>query len=762
MKQRTFDLGDVAPKPEAPELPGPDSLSAPEGPRARVLLPVPALGVLDYGVPSHLVDRITPGAVVEVPLAGRTATGVVWDSAADGGPAEGGKKLPYGKLKAIEGILDLLPMRQDLRRFIDWVSAYTLSAPGPVLRMSLPASAALQAVPVKRHYRATGASVDGVRLTAAREAVLKVLADGKPRMAPEVASLAGVSDTVVRSLEKTGLVEGMDISVDLPYPQPDANLDGPTLSDEQAEAARAIRDKVWEGGFAPFLLDGITGSGKTEVYFEGLAEALKTKGAQVLVLVPEIALTSQWLDRFEARFGVVPVVWHSEVGQAERRRAWRAVASGEARVVVGARSALFLPFKHLAFITVDEEHDPSFKQEEGVMYHARDMAIVRAKLAECPIVLASATPSLETLVNADEGRFEKLILRERHGNAVLPEMRAIDMRHEPPEAGTWLSPVLVREIEDTLAAGEQIMLFLNRRGYAPLTLCRTCGFRIECPSCSAWLVEHRFRRELQCHHCGHVEPIPEACPECKSEDSLVACGPGVERLFEEVSTRFPAARTSVMTSDTMMSPSATAHMVGQIASGHLDIVIGTQIVTKGYHFPNLTLVGVVDADLGLRGGDLRAGERTYQQMVQVAGRAGRAEKPGRVFLQSYEPEHPVVQALLSGDGDAFMAAEKESRARHHMPPFGRLVGLILSGQDMKDVLDTGRMLAAKAPMEHGVAVVGPAPAPMARVRGHHRFRMLVHTKKEVRVQKLVYDWLMSVKAKKGVRIKVDIDPYSFM
>ncbi|WP_417460603.1 primosomal protein N' [Kordiimonas sp.] len=762
MKQRTFDLGDVAPKPEAPELPGPDSLSAPEGQRARVLLPVPALGVLDYKVPDHLVDRITPGAVVEVPLAGRTATGVVWDSAVDGGPAEGGKKLPYGKLKAIEGILDLPPMRQDLRRFIDWVSAYTLSAPGPVLRMSLPASAALQAVPVKRHYRSTGASVDGVRLTAAREAVLKVLADGKPRMAPEVASLAGVSDTVVRSLEKTGLVEGLDISVDLPYPQPDANLDGPTLSDEQATAARAIRDKVWEGGFAPFLLDGITGSGKTEVYFEGLAEALKTKGAQVLVLVPEIALTSQWLDRFEARFGVVPVVWHSEVGQAERRRAWRAVASGEARVVVGARSALFLPFKHLAFITVDEEHDPSFKQEEGVMYHARDMAIVRAKLAECPIVLASATPSLETLVNADEGRFEKLILRERHGNAVLPEMRAIDMRHEPPEAGTWLSPVLVREVEDALAAGEQTMLFLNRRGYAPLTLCRTCGFRIECPSCSAWLVEHRFRRELQCHHCGHVEPIPEACPECKSEDSLVACGPGVERLFEEVSTRFPAARTSVMTSDTMMSPSATAHMVGQIASGHLDIVIGTQIVTKGYHFPNLTLVGVVDADLGLRGGDLRAGERTYQQMVQVAGRAGRAEKPGRVFLQSYEPEHPVVQALLSGDGDAFMAAEKESRARHHMPPFGRLVGLILSGPDMKDVLDTGRMLAAKAPMEHGVAVVGPAPAPMARVRGHHRFRMLVHTKKEVRVQKLVYDWLMAVKAKKGVRIKVDIDPYSFM
>jgi primosomal protein N' (replication factor Y) len=730
---------------------------APEGSRVAVLLPVPALGVLDYAVPEHLEDQISLGAIVEVPLAGRMAVGVVWEAEA------GGKVLPYAKLKPVNAVLPLPAIREDLRRFIDWVSAYTLSALGPVLRMCLSASSALQAVPVRRHYMInSGADRSGVRMTPAREAVLKVLSDGKPRVASEVAELAGVSDAVVRAMEKTGLVSVQDISVDLPYPQPDPALAGPELSDEQAVAAQAIADKVWEGGFAPFLLDGITGSGKTEVYFEGLAEALKAPGAQVLVLVPEIALTSQWLDRFQARFGVEPVVWHSEVGQAERRRAWRAVADGNARVVVGARSALFLPFRHLAFIVVDEEHDPSFKQEDGVLYHARDMAIVRAKLAGCPIVLASATPSLETLVNADEGRYEKLVLRQRHGEAVLPDMKAIDMRHEPPEAGTWLSPILVREIEATLASGEQAMLFLNRRGYAPLTLCRTCGFRIECPSCSAWLVEHRFRRELQCHHCGHVEPIPNACPECKNEDTLVACGPGVERLFEEVKHRFPAARTSVMTSDTMMSPSATAHMVQQIASGHLDIVIGTQIVTKGYHFPNLTLVGVVDADLGLRGGDLRAGERTYQQLVQVSGRAGRAEKPGRVYLQSYEPEHPVVQALLSGDGDAFMAAERTARSRYHMPPFGRLVALILSGPDMKDVLDTGRMLASKAPVEHGVDIVGPAPAPMARVRGHHRFRMLVHTKKEVRVQALIREWLGRVKPRKGVKIKIDIDPYSFM
>ncbi|MCJ9427890.1 primosomal protein N' [Kordiimonas marina] len=724
--------------------------------RVSVLLPLPLGGALDYRVPDHLAGLLVPGMLVEVPLSGRTATGVVWDGKSTG------KRLPIQKLKPVEALVDAPPLREDLRRFVDWVAAYTLSAPGAVLRMCLGGPASLKPAPVRRHYTPAPGVPDGLKITPARKAVLTLLADGKPRTASETAELAGVGEAVVRGLDKAGALIALDISADAPYPAPDPTLKGPTLSGEQAVAADAIRNQVWEGGFAPFLLDGITGSGKTEVYFEGLAEALKEKDAQVLVLVPEIALTSQWLDRFETRFGVKPIVWHSDIGQAERRRAWRAVASGEARVVVGARSALFLPFKHLAFITVDEEHDPSFKQEEGVMYHARDMAIVRAKLANCPVVLASATPSLETLVNADEGRYRLLKLRERHGDAVLPEMKAIDLRAEPPERGTWLSPILVREIEETLKAGEQAMLFLNRRGYAPLTLCRTCGHRIECPSCSTWLVEHRFRRELQCHQCGHVEPVPAACPTCKTEDSLVACGPGVERLFEEVSHRFPTARLGVMTSDTMIHARDTAHMVQQIASGHLDIVIGTQIVTKGYHFPNLTLVGVVDADLGLRGGDLRAGERTYQQMVQVAGRAGRADKPGRVYLQSYEPEHPVVAALLSGDGDAFMAAEKEARARHHMPPFGRLAALILSGPDMAAVLEVGRKLAAAAPMAEGVNIVGPAPAPLARLRGQFRFRMLLHAQKGVKTQAVIRSWLSGVKVGSGVRIKVDIDPYSFL
>ena len=722
--------------------------------RVAVLLPLPLKGPLDYRLHDGM-EPLPAGSVVRVPLSGRSAVGVVWPM-----PAEG-KKLPLAKLKPVEAVLPFAPFPENLIRFVDWVAAYTLSSQGAVLRMCLSVPAALGDVPVRTHFELQGIP-DGLRLTDARKRVLDAADGQKPMTAAQLAERAGVSTGVVQGLASAGALKAIEVSVDAPFGQPDLSLEGPELSSEQQAASQAIRDQVWQGGFKSFLLDGITGSGKTEVYFEGLIEALKEPGTQVLVLVPEIALTTQWLKRFEARFGVRPVVWHSDIGMAQRRRAWRAVASGEARVVVGARSALFLPFKRLAFITVDEEHDPSFKQEEGVLYHARDMAVVRAKFADCPVVLASATPSLETLINADDGKYQKLVLRERFGAAVLPDMNAIDMRANAPAAGSWISPPLQEAITAKLAAGEQSMLFLNRRGYAPLTLCRTCGHRIECPSCTAWLVEHRFKKELHCHQCGYVQPTPDVCPECKSEDSLVACGPGVERLFEEVSSSFPEARVSVMTSDTMTSPRATAQMVEQIAAGAVDIVIGTQIVTKGYHFPDLTLVGVVDADLGLRGGDLRAAERTYQQLVQVAGRAGRAEKKGQVFLQTYEPEHPVVEALLSGDGETFMAAERQARERYAMPPFGQLVALVLSGAELKDVLEVGRQLAVAAPALANIQFMGPAAAPLARIRGLHRVRMLVHANKRVGLQRMVRDWVRSVKPINGVKIKIDVDPYSFL
>lgn len=727
-----------------------------DGGRVRVLLPLPLKGPLDYRLPQ---DMETPpaGTLVRVPLSGRMTVGVVWPEK----DTQHGKTLPLDKLKPIESNLELPPLSPDLVEFVDWVAAYSLSSQGAVLRMCLSVPAALGDVPVKTHHVKDHVPA-GLRLTPARQSVLDSMPADTPLTATAIAERAGVSAGVVQGLAKAGALKAVELSVDQPFSPPDLSIDGPNLSSEQAAAASVIRDQVWQGGFQPYLLDGITGSGKTEVYFEGLIEALKETGTQVLVLVPEIALTAQWLKRFEARFGTRPVVWHSDIGLAQRRRAWRAVASGEARVVVGARSALFLPFKNLAFITVDEEHDPSFKQEEGVLYHARDMAIVRAKLADCPIVLASATPSLETLVNADDGKYKKLVLRERFGSAVLPDMQAVDMRTNAPATGDWISPPLAEAMKDTLHSGEQVMLFLNRRGYAPLTLCRTCGHRIECPNCTAWLVEHRFRKELHCHQCGFMRPAPETCPECKSEDSLVACGPGVERLFEEVAREFSDARIAVMTSDTMTNPRATAAMVEQIASGQLDIVIGTQIVTKGYHFPNLTLVGVIDADLGLRGGDLRAGERTYQQLVQVAGRAGRAERPGRVYLQTYEPEHPVVQALLSGDGETFMQAERQSRERFVMPPFGQLAALVLSGPELTDVLELGRRLAAAAPAIQGVQFMGPAAAPLARVRGLHRVRMLVHSQKRTGLQRLMQNWLRATSPVKGVKIKIDIDPYSFL
>lgn len=729
--------------------------------RVHVLLPLPFAAPLDYKVDGELEALLPgtfmPGTFVKVTVSGKPTIGVVWDAP----DVPHGKVYPLEKLKPVDEIVSLPPMSNALRRFVDWVARYTLSPLGSVLRMCMPAPSSLMDVPLRAHYQ-RAALPEGLRMTPARQSVLDALSDGRPRTSSEIAEACSVSAAVVSGLAKAGALQTVHISVDAPFPKPDLSIAGPTLSEEQSVAATAICAKVKAGGFETFLLDGVTGSGKTEVYFEGLAEALKSEGTQVLVLVPEIALTSQWLERFAHRFGVEPVVWHSDIGTAARRRAWRAIASGEARVVVGARSALFLPFQNLGFITVDEEHDPSFKQEEGVLYHARDMAVVRAKLADCALVLASATPSLETLVNADAGRYTKLVLRERHGKALLPQMHAVDMRIDAPAAGQWLSPKLIAQIEATLASGEQVMLFLNRRGYAPLTLCRTCGHRLECPNCSTWLVEHRFRADIQCHQCGYMAPVPKICGECKTEDSLVACGPGVERLFEEVNHLFPDARTTVMTSDTMTSPNETARMVQEIADGRLDIVIGTQIVTKGYHFPNLTLVGVIDADLGLRGGDLRAGERTYQQLVQVSGRAGRADKPGRVLLQTYEPEHPVVHALLEGDGDAFLAAECSARERHHMPPYGQLVSVILSGIDLAHVMEQGRRLAAKAPGLADVIFMGPAPAPLSRIRGRHRARLLVHAKKRGGIQRIIADWLNNTPKVKGVRIRVDIDPHSFL
>jgi primosomal protein N' (replication factor Y) len=477
------------------------------------------------------------------------------------------------------------------------------------------------------------------------------------------------------------------------------------------------------------------------------------------------------LQRFQERFGVEPAVWHSDISQRQRRLTWRGVAEGDVRVVVGARSALFLPYQKLGLIVVDEEHDSSYKQEEGVIYHARDMAVVRAHIGKIPIVLASATPSLETLTNVESGRYECQKLTERHGAAVLPAVTLIDLRRDPPKrleglsgsAGqSWLSAALRAAIAETLAAGEQVMLYLNRRGYAPLTLCRSCGHRLQCPNCTAWLVEHRLIKRLQCHHCGLTTALPDSCPSCEAKGTLAACGPGVERLGEEVKRLFPAARQATMASDTLTGPAAAAVLVEAVQNGEVDILIGTQIAAKGHHFPKLTLVGVVDGDLGLYGGDLRAGERSFQLLQQVAGRAGRAEHPGRVLVQTAEPEHPVMQALRNGDRDRFMAIEAEQRQRAGLPPFGRLAAVIVTAPDPRLLDEFARGLLRRLPERSGFQVLGPAPAPLAVLRGRHRRRFLVKAPRNAALQDFLRTWLGDVKTPGQLRLRIDVDPYSFL
>jgi primosomal protein N' (replication factor Y) len=723
------------------------------------MLPLPLPEALDYLGPS--IPPPEPGSFVRVPLGQRSLTGVVWDGAGEG--------LPEERLKPIIETLPAPRLQPELRRFVERVAAYTMAPPGAVLRMTMSVPEALQPPRPRRLCAASPAGMAALagaataaHLTPARRRVLEVSRHAPPMPAAELARLAGCGAGVVRDLIAAGLVEERFAPAeDQESALPDWRLAGPALSPDQSIAAQRLVKNVEAGVFGVTVLDGVTGSGKTETYFAALAAAL-AGGRQVLVLLPEIALSAQWLDRFRGRFGVLPAQWHSDMSAAERRDTWRAVAAGRARVVVGARSALFLPFPELGLIIVDEEHDPSYKQEDGVCYQARDMAVLRGSLAGVPVILVSATPSLETVVNVARGRYARVALPRRHAAAEMPAVRLIDMRRERLERRHFLAPPLVGELAATFEAGEQALLFLNRRGYAPLTLCRACGHRFQCPSCTAWLVEHRFTGRLLCHHCGHAEAVPACCPECLAAGALVPCGPGVERLLEEVTERFPAARAAVMVSDLLSGPRAAAELAQAMTERRYDLLIGTQIVAKGHHFPMLTLVGVVDADLGLAGGDLRAAERTYQLLQQVGGRAGRAAHKGRVLIQTWMPDQPVMKALAAGDRDRFLEAEAEARRRAGLPPFGRLAALIVSAADDETCDFTARALSRAAPQLPGVTVLGPAPAPLAVLRGRHRRRFLIKADREVRLQAVLGDWISRIRTSGSARIQVDIDPYGFL
>jgi primosomal protein N' (replication factor Y) (superfamily II helicase) len=755
--------------------------------RARVLLLNAALGPLDYRVDrEHVVE---PGSIVLAPLGPRQIAGVVWEPERMPSDAEVGDN----RLRPLAGVYDIPPIAAPLRRLIEWTADYYLAPPAAVLRMALASASALEERRSVIEYRATGLVPD--RLTPQRAQALERIGE-RQGLVRELAMIADVTDAVIRGLVKIGAIEAVEVTIDDPYVDPDPDFAPPDLSGEQQAAAEMLVGAIQspnsvipakagiqksqpseldprlrgddKGRKTPapnrapvVLLDGVTGSGKTEVYFEAIAEAIR-QDRQTLVLLPEIALTEPFLRRFEARFGHQPVAWHSDLRQSQRRRAWRAIATGEAKVVVGARSALFLPYLNLGLIVVDEAHEASFKQEDGVMYHARDVAVMRGHFEGCPVILASATPAIETQQQVTLGRYKELKLPRRFGEAVMPDIAPIDLLADPPPRGRWLAPTLVRAIEEALGRQEQVLLFLNRRGYAPLTLCRHCGHRFQCPNCTAWMVEHRLMARLQCHHCGHVMPPPRACPECKEEDSLVPCGPGVERIADEVAALFPEARRAIVTSDTIWSPARAADFVARMEANEIDIVIGTQLVTKGYHFPNLTLVGVVDADLGLQGGDLRAAERSFQQIAQVSGRAGRGVKKGHVLVQTHEPNAPVIKALVSGDAASFYKAETASRRSANAPPFGRYAAIIVSSEVLEEAVETARLIGRTAPKVDGMHVYGPAPAPLAMLRARHRQRLLVHARRALDVQDVIREWLGALEWPRGVRVAVDVDPYSFL
>ncbi|MCJ2079974.1 primosomal protein N' [Methylobacterium sp. J-090] len=746
----------------------------------EILIPLALDSAYSYAVPAGLTLAV--GDVVQIPLGPRETVGVVW----------GVRESPAGSnLRAVTGRLDVPPLAGPLRELVDWLARYTLAPKGSALAMALrlPDEAA-QGETVRIGVRASGKPP--ARPTTARTKVLAVAADGAMRGKSALAKEAGVSLSVVDGLIDDGALEATALAPEPVALPPDPDHARVPLSEAQAQAVRdliammnpapadaptdAIGDPLPEGTApvataappghgekAPtILLEGVTGSGKTEVYFEAVADCVR-RGRQALILMPEIALTAQFLDRFAERFGVRPATWHSGIGAKRRERIRAGVAAGEIAVVVGARSALFLPFAKLGIIVVDEEHEAAYKQEDGVHYHARDMAVVRGRIENCPVVLASATPSIETRVNATRGRYRHVGLPERFGGRRLPDIAAIDMRSDKPERGSFIAPALIAAVRETVAAGDQALLFLNRRGYAPLTLCRACGHRYQCRNCSTWLVEHRFRKALVCHQCGHAERRPESCSECGTFDNLTPCGPGVERIAEEVAALFPDKRVIVLSSDFPGGAERLRAELQTVAEGGCDIVIGTQLVAKGHNFPHLTLVGVLDADIGLTSGDPRAAERTFQLLQQVTGRAGRGEKPGRALVQTFQPEHPVIAALLSGDAARFYEEEIAAREAAGLPPFGRLAALIVSANDRAVAEAHGQALARASEPPDGVMVLGPAEAPLALVRGRYRFRLLVKTERSVDLQSYLRDWIArGPKVRGNVKVAIDVDPQSFL
>ncbi len=723
---------------------------------AQIILPLPFSRKFDYQIPDDM--ELAVGSYVKVPFGNKHLNGVVWgleDCTSD-----------KSKVKEIISVHDFPPMQQALRDLIDKTANYTLSKTGSILAMSISVPSVFEPDKPKIGYILCSTSLfPDKKFTDKQSRVIESMKDIEPLSVSDIAKNADVSDAVVRGLIKHNFLEQTEI-IDIKTQSHKVEFIDKypvKLSDEQDKAANILCEMVSAHKYKTILLDGVTGSGKTEVYFEAAKQAI-LEGKQALILLPEIVLTTQLFERFTKRFGFSPTQWHSGLTPKKRKNNWREIISGEARIIIGARSALFLPYQKLGLIIVDEEHESAFKQEEGVIYQGRDMAVLRAYIENIAIILASASPSIETVVNVQSGKFDRIHLSNRHGEAVMPDIEPIDMRLEKLNAQHFISSKLKDKILENIEKNEQSLLYLNRRGYAPLTLCRKCGYRFQCKNCTSWLVEHRGRYGtfLQCHHCGYSKSKVDKCPGCDNEGTLAACGPGVERIKEEIEEFFPQARTLIMTSDLIDTPKKAEKAVQDIENGVIDIIIGTQMVAKGHHFPKLTLVGVIDADVGLEGGDLRAAERSYQLLHQVSGRAGREELRGKALIQSYMPDNPVMQALVKGDRDGFILEEINRRKNSQMPPFGKLAAIIVSGRNEPDVKNTAINLAKSAPVSKGWQVLGPAPAPMFLLRGNYRYRLLVIADRRINIQKMLKEWLKGNKIPSSVRVKIDIDPYSFM
>lgn len=724
-----------------------------------VLLPLPFNDVFDY----KIEDNPILGELVRVSFGREVVVGAVWKLGKS-------SNLDEAKIKPVMERLNFPPLTPELIKFIDFVANYNMAFKGLVLKMALSVRAVFDDAKMTTLYKLSGKTLAEAKLknSDARWRVMDLLKHF-PYTRAEIAKGAGVGQAVIKTMIDAGVLEPFQIEAKKSFALPNANFAKVNLTPEQQAAADILCAKVGKG-FSVTLIDGVTGSGKTEVYFEAVSQALQS-GKQVLIMVPEISLTTQWLGRFEKRFGVKPACWHSGLGTRERIDNWIGIVENRAKVIVGARSALFLPYADLGLIVIDESHDHSFKQEDVVNYQGRDMAVVRAKMEQIPIILATATPDLETICNVESGKYDVVKLQSRFAAAQLPDIKIIDLKKDKPQKYpndkgqlnvAWLAPTLVNALKDNLEKGEQSMLFLNRRGYAPLTICRDCGYRIQCPNCTAWLTEHRKSKSLVCHHCGYTTSIPSRCPDCGSEEGLTACGPGVERVAEEVTRRFPTARIGILSSDITSTLNEVSEVIAQMERQEIDIIIGTQILAKGHHFPSLTLVGIVDADLGLMGSDLRASEQTFQLLSQVSGRAGRGDKKGTVFLQTLYPENAVLQALLHNDRAKFIELEKQSRRILKLPPFGKLAAVIISGSNQEQVEKIAVYLGQSAPNTDMISTLGPAPAPIFMLRGKYRFRLLLKTARSINIQEVLRVWLKRVQIPQGVRVEVDIDPYSFM